>query len=638
MLNGRYQLTQRIAAGGMGEVWRGNDLMLQREIGVKVILPALMSDRDFITRFRSEARMMAALRNPGIVQVYDYGENAEVDGRHLDFMVMEFVEGTPLTKRIQQAGRISPVDTMQIVAQVGDALHTAHEAGIVHRDVKPSNLLVRANGAIVLIDFGVARETAVEGITGTNVVLGSAHYMAPEQAEGHKVTPLTDVYALGAVAYSCLTGRPPYVGDNPLAVLAQLVHGKPPVLPPDVPAGVAAVVLRALDREPQRRFPTAAAFAAAARQAASQPHATPAPGYGGQTRPMPAGGFPPGGPGTGGFPGRGAPSGSFPGQPPSGSFPGQPGPGTGSYPGQAPGTGSYPGRAAPSGSYPAQGQASGRFPNQRPGAPGPQGRPGGFAAGAASVGAASGTGSFPGGYGDSTSGGYNAGGFNTGGGSGGGNSGGYNSGGYQSGGFTGDQSPQRNKSLIVLAGVAVLAVVVGIGVVLSNLTDDPDLQAQSGGVPASATADNSPTARASKSPKAQKTTKPAKEEEPEEEESPEPEVPATNPDTPQSLCGDDFQLLNSEDLIDDSGLVRGTVYLLGDAGTTRCVVTIKSDNLDVRTSVSATLEVQDGDTQTDKDNAQYSVGPVIVDSAGACVRWSGSIGKASFRSEFENCR
>lgn len=636
MLNGRYQLTQRIAAGGMGEVWRGNDVMLKRDIGVKVILPALMSDRDFITRFRSEARMMAALRNPGIVQVYDYGENAEVDGRQLDFMVMEFVEGTPLTKRIQQAGRISPVDTMQIIAQVADALHTAHQAGIVHRDVKPSNLLVRPNGSIVLIDFGVARETAVEGITGTNVVLGSAHYMAPEQAEGQKVTPLTDVYALGAVAYSCLTGRPPYVGDNPLAVLAQLVHGKPPVLPPDVPAGVAAVVLRALDREPQRRFPTAAALASAARAAASQPHANPAAGYGGQTRPYSAaaGGFPPGGQGSGSFPGRGGPSGSFPGQqgpgtgsypgqqgPGTGSFPGQQGPGTGSYPGQQnPGTGSYPGRAAASGPYPAQGQASGRFPSQRPGVPG------GFAAGAASVGAPSNGG---GGFGDPPSGGYSI--------------DGYHSGGHHSGNFTTGATPaRRSTSTMVLASIAVVAVVVGVGVVANSLLGDKtgtSLQSSGSGLPAT-DEQTSPTAKPPKSPKATKTTKPAQEEEePEEQEeqNPEPEEPETNPYTPQQLCGDGFDALNSQDLIDRSGVNRGTVYLLGNTDGTKCVVTLRSDNLSESVSMSAVVEVQDGERNVEKGNEQYYVGPVRVDALEACVRWGGSIGNVTFTSEFEQC-
>ncbi|GAA4588176.1 serine/threonine-protein kinase [Actinoplanes octamycinicus] len=276
VLNGRYQLTHRIAAGGMGEVWRGGDLLLHREVAVKVLLPALMNDNDFITRFRSEARMMAQLRHPGIVQVYDYGENAVVDGERFDYLVMEFIDGTSLSKKVQQAGRLSPAETMSIVAGMADALHAAHQSGIIHRDVKPSNLLVRPGGAIVLVDFGIARSVGISGITSTNVVMGSAHYMAPEQAEGLPVTAATDVYALGAVAFTCLTGRPPYVGDNPLAVLAQLVHGQPPVLPPDVPRPVASVVLRALAKDPAQRFPSGAALADAARNAGR-----PAPGPGG---------------------------------------------------------------------------------------------------------------------------------------------------------------------------------------------------------------------------------------------------------------------------------------------------------------------------------------------------------------------
>ncbi len=625
MLNGRYQLTQRIAAGGMGEVWRGNDVMLKRDIGVKVILPALMSDRDFITRFRSEARMMAALRHPGIVQVYDYGENAEVDGRNLDFMVMEFIEGTPLAKRIQQAGRLSPADTMKIVDQVGDALHTAHQAGIVHRDVKPSNLLVRPNGSLVLVDFGVARETAVEGITGTNVVLGSAHYMAPEQAEGHKVTPLTDVYALGAVAYACLTGRPPYVGDNPLAVLAQLVHGKPPVLPPDVPAGVAAVVMRALDREPARRFPNAAALAAAARSAGEQPHANPTGGYGAPTRPMQSGGFPPHGPGGG--------TGTY--RNPSGGFPGGPGPGTGAHPGQqGPGTGSYPGRPAPSGSFPSQGGPSGRFPSQHPGGPGPQNRPGGFAAGAASVG-----GPATGSYG---SGSYGSGSYGGGGGgfqdppSGSYSSGGYSSGSHSSGG-TGAEPPRRNKGMIALVAVAVAAVAVGIGVMVNSFGDDPGdaTNASDSGAEVTGGESRKPSPSPTKSPKPKKTTKAPEEEEPEEEETS--EAPQTNDYDPVELCGGGYRIVETKDLAGAAGVVRGKVYLLRNDASVSCVVTMKEDNLDARTNASATLEVQGQAPQTDSGAAQFYIGPVSAESAGSCVRWGGSIGNQKFLSEFGNC-
>jgi serine/threonine-protein kinase len=265
-LNDRYQLTERVAAGGMGEVWRGIDRLLHREIAVKVLLPTLMSDAEFITRFRTEARMLAALRHAGIVQVYDYGENAQVGGSRIDYLVMEYVDGISISQRIDAAGgRLAVAETLGIVAQAADALQVAHEAGIVHRDVKPSNLLVRPAGAIVLVDFGVARSTTATGLTGTNVVLGSAHYMSPEQAEGKPVSGATDVYALGALAYCCLAGRPPFVGDNPLHVLGQVVYAEPQPLPADVPPAVWALVRRALDKDPARRFPSAAAMAEAAR-------------------------------------------------------------------------------------------------------------------------------------------------------------------------------------------------------------------------------------------------------------------------------------------------------------------------------------------------------------------------------------
>ena len=257
-------LGERIAAGGMGEVWRGTDRLLGRDIAVKVVLPALMSDSVFLSRFRTEARLMAALRHPGIVQVYDYGEDAVVDGRRLDYLVMEYIEGVPLSERIKSVGRLGVAETLRIVAEAAEALQVAHEADIVHRDVKPSNLLIRPGGSVVLVDFGVARSLDGTGLTATNMVLGSIHYMAPEQAEGKPVTPGTDVYAIGAVAYCCLTGDAPYPGDSAMQVLTRLVQGEAPTLPADVPPAVAALVLRAMDKDPARRYPSAAALAEAA--------------------------------------------------------------------------------------------------------------------------------------------------------------------------------------------------------------------------------------------------------------------------------------------------------------------------------------------------------------------------------------
>ncbi|WP_262286478.1 serine/threonine-protein kinase [Micromonospora sp. MA102] len=270
VLSGRYRLDDRVATGGMGDVWRATDLVLGRPVAVKVLLPALVSDPDFIARFRSEARIMASLRHPGVVQVFDCGEDELPDGSRADYLVMEFVAGEPLSRRIEAAGQLGVGETMSIVAQVAQALHGAHARGIVHRDVKPSNLLVQDDGTVVLVDFGVARSTNVTSITSTNAVPGTALYMAPEQAAGRPVSGATDVYALGAVAYCCLTGSPPFTGDNPLQVAVRHLDDEPPELPEDIPQPVRDLVARALAKDPADRFPTAAARAEAARAAGSE--------------------------------------------------------------------------------------------------------------------------------------------------------------------------------------------------------------------------------------------------------------------------------------------------------------------------------------------------------------------------------
>ncbi|MEU8261787.1 serine/threonine-protein kinase [Micromonospora sp. NPDC048999] len=270
VLSGRYRLDDRVATGGMGDVWRATDLVLGRQVGVKILLPALVSDPDFIARFRAEARIMAALRHPGVVQVFDCGEDELPDGGRADYLVMEFVEGEPLSRRIEAAGRLEVAETMSIVAQVAQALDAAHTRGIVHRDVKPSNLLVQENGTVVLIDFGVARSTDVTSITSTNAVPGTALYMAPEQAAGRPVSGATDVYALGAVTYCCLTGSPPFTGENPLQVAVRHLDDEPPELPADIPQPVRDLVARALAKDPAERFPSGAAMAAAARAVVSE--------------------------------------------------------------------------------------------------------------------------------------------------------------------------------------------------------------------------------------------------------------------------------------------------------------------------------------------------------------------------------
>jgi serine/threonine-protein kinase len=248
----------------MSDVWSATDLVLGRAVAVKVILPALLTRPGFGQRFRSEAQILAGLRHPGIVIVYDYGQVSGPAGE-IAYLVMELVHGQPLSERLAAVSPLGVDDTMSIVAQAADALQAAHEAGVVHRDVKPGNLLLRPDGTVTLVDFGVATAPASAGLTGPNEVPGTALYMAPEQVAGREAAPSVDVYALGVVAYECLSGGPPFTAPTALAVAMRHVHDAPPPLPPEVPPAARAVVDRALAKDPADRFPSAAALAVAAR-------------------------------------------------------------------------------------------------------------------------------------------------------------------------------------------------------------------------------------------------------------------------------------------------------------------------------------------------------------------------------------
>jgi eukaryotic-like serine/threonine-protein kinase len=262
VLDDRYRLDEPIAGGGMGDVWRGTDLALGRVVAVKALRPALATDPGFDARFRAEARTMAALAHPNVVNVYDYGHSPGPGGDSVPYLVMGYVEGRSLADILHAEGRL-PVDrTLPILAQAAEALHAAHERGIVHRDVKPANLLVRPDGTVVLVDFGVARASVATTAATGQAVLGTAMYMAPEQASGQPVGPATDVYALGAVGYHCLAGYPPFDGQTPLGIALRHVTDEPPPLPEDIPAPVRDLVFRALAKDPRDRPPSAAAFAA----------------------------------------------------------------------------------------------------------------------------------------------------------------------------------------------------------------------------------------------------------------------------------------------------------------------------------------------------------------------------------------
>ncbi|MEU6431488.1 serine/threonine-protein kinase [Microbispora sp. NPDC046973] len=270
-LAGRYRLDARLGAGGMGEVWRGEDTVLARTVAVKVLLPGRLDDPGFAVRFQGEARAMATVNHPGVVDVYDYGVTEVPGDGSTAYLVMRFVDGEPLDRLLMRLGRIGAEPAMELIAQAASALQAVHERGIVHRDVKPGNLLVRSDGTLVLTDFGIARADQGSRLTDAGMVLGTAAYCAPEQAEGAPVTPAVDIYALGVVAYECLAGQRPFDGDSPVTIALKHIREEPPPLPPDVPPAVRAIVERAMSKDPARRWPSAAAMSQAARQSVLPP-------------------------------------------------------------------------------------------------------------------------------------------------------------------------------------------------------------------------------------------------------------------------------------------------------------------------------------------------------------------------------
>ncbi len=254
-LGGRYVLRRRIAAGGMGQVWEALDELLGRQVAVKTPFIGLASDAEFRSRFEAEARTTARLSHPGIAQVYDVGEQDSVP-----FLVMELVHGEPLSAVLALEGRLSADRTLDIVAQTAAALQAAHQLGIVHRDVKPPNVLVTPAGQVKVTDFGIARAADGEALTRTGTMLGSAPYLSPEQALGRPATSASDIYALGIVAYECLAGHRLFTADAPAAVALAHVQERPEPLPADVPPGVRALVEQCLAKSPEER-PDAAELA-----------------------------------------------------------------------------------------------------------------------------------------------------------------------------------------------------------------------------------------------------------------------------------------------------------------------------------------------------------------------------------------
>ncbi|NKZ05373.1 serine/threonine-protein kinase [Actinomadura latina] len=259
VLNHRYRLLERLAVGGMGEVWRATDQRSGRQVAVKLLRLELGSDMRARGRFESEARFAMELRHPGIARAFDFGEHG---GR--SFLVMELVSGEPLDEILARDGGLALEAVLDLLVQAGRALTVAHDAGIVHRDVKPANLMVSPDGTLKITDFGIARRLAAASQTQTGMVMGTAHYISPEQAQGKELSPKADLYSLGVVAYECLTGAPPFDGSTPVEVALQHVRVAPAELPRRVPQAARELVMEMLAKDPLDRPRDAGTVAARA--------------------------------------------------------------------------------------------------------------------------------------------------------------------------------------------------------------------------------------------------------------------------------------------------------------------------------------------------------------------------------------
>jgi len=255
LLLNRYELLEKIGEGGMGIVYKAKCTLLNRFVAVKILKAKLGDDEDFITRFKREANSIASLSHTNIVNIYDVGlEN------NINFIVMEYIKGKTLKQIIKENVRLNSLNTVNIAFQIAKALQYAHKNNIIHRDIKPDNILITEDNIVKLTDFGIAKIADAETLTNSNKIIGSVHYFSPEQAKGKLVDFRTDIYALGVVMYELITGQVPFNGETSISVA--IMHIQDPVIPPnkvitDIPKNINTIILKALEKEPVNRFQTA---------------------------------------------------------------------------------------------------------------------------------------------------------------------------------------------------------------------------------------------------------------------------------------------------------------------------------------------------------------------------------------------
>ncbi len=263
---GRYRLVKRIAIGGMGEVWEAKDDVILRSVAIKILKPEYMGDPGFLERFRTEARHAAKVNHEGIADVYDYGEDS---GNA--YLVMELVPGESLATILEKEKSLAPNRVLDIVAQTARALHEAHIAGLVHRDIKPGNLLITPTGEVKITDFGIARVADQVSLTATGQVMGTVQYLAPEQATGKPATPSTDVYSLGVVAYEAISGKRPFSGETQMAIALAQINEPPPPLDESIDESIRTLIFDCLQKRPSERVASALELAQRAEELLGKP-------------------------------------------------------------------------------------------------------------------------------------------------------------------------------------------------------------------------------------------------------------------------------------------------------------------------------------------------------------------------------